>query len=391
MNCPQCGLYLPDANREQCPRCGWVRMNSAGAGMPTPDYDPWTNTGAPPTPTEAPQQYAPPRNAPASGWQPYTPAPTPPSMYPPAQQPIPDQGSPFGQGTPLGMPSYGQPAQPSVPMYGQVAPPSVPMYGQYGQYGQYAPPSVPMYGQAAPPSMGQQPGWGAPFPPPQPPKKSMTGLIWALVIVVVVVIGGAGGLLALHANQQTGVTGNSTPTATAPAATATPSNTLFQDSFADPSTGWANDSHCSYGSGGYHIKDGYICYAPAGSFADATISATSKQISGSQLNPYGIAFRISGQLDYEFDIDSGGQWAVAKCGSSNCTTLVDFTPNSAIHTGLNVTNTLTVAMKGSHFVFSVNGTQVGETTDATYASGKVGISASDSTEVVYSNFQIASA
>lgn len=318
-------------------------------------------------------------------------------MYPPTQQSTqqsgPDQAPFYGQGVQPGMPPYGAPAQPSVPLYGQAAPPSVPMYGQYGQF---APPSVPLYGQAAPPSMGQQPGWGSPYPP-QPPQsqKSRTGLIVSLIVVAVLILGAGGGFLALKANQQGQSTGNTggTATATVPAATATPSNVLFQDSFMDPSTGWANDSHCSYGSGGYHVKDGYICFAPAGGFTDATISATVKQISGSASgqNPYGIAFRISSQTNYEFDIDSSGEWAVAKCGSSNCSPLVDFTSSSAIHTGLNATNTLTVAMKGSKFTFSVNGTQVGSATDSAYTSGKIGVSSSDGIEVVYSSFAITSA
>lgn len=252
-----------------------------------------------------------------------------------------------------------------------------------------------MYGQMAPPSMGQQPTWGSPFPPPPPPQKSRTGLIVALVLVVVLILGGGGGLLALHASQQGQQTGNTggTATATVPAATATatPSNVVFQDSFNDPSSGWSNDSHCTYGSGGYHIKDGYICFAPAGDFADATITATAKQVSGSKLAPYGIAFRIGSQTYYEFDIDSNGKWTLGKCGSSDCTTLVDYTANAAIHPGLNVTNTLSVAMQGSHFVFSVNGAHVGDITDSSYSSGKVGITASQGIEVVYSNFQIASA
>ena len=410
MNCPQCGLYLPDTNVERCPRCGWMRPVSTGAPTPTPGSNPWGNPVNPVTPIApieaAPSSplspYTPAQSPTAPGWPSYAPSTTPFPMYPPAQQSGPDQMPPYGQDMPPAMPPYGAPAPPSVPLYGQAAPPTGPMYGQYGPY---APPSMPLYGQAAPPSMGQpmgqpmgqQPGWGSPFPP-QPPQKSRTGLIVSLVVVIVLILGAGGGFLALKANQQGQQTGNGggTATATVPAATATPSNVLFQDSFTDSSTGWANDSHCTYGSGGYHIKDGYICFAPAGPFTDATISATVKQISGStsQQNPqdlYGIDFRISGQTYYEFDIDGGGEWAVAKCDSSNCSPLVDFTANSAIHTGLNTTNTLTVAMKGSQFTFSVNGTQVGTTSDSAYTSGKVGISAGNVVEVVYSNFEITSA
>ena len=393
MNCPQCGLYLPDANIERCPRCGWVRA-AAGGATPAPGYNPWANPGAPSAPAETPPQYLPPQGAPtAPGWPYYTQNATSPEGYPTPPQPAPDQASPYGQGFQQGVPPYGQPAQPSVPLYGQAAPPSVPMYGQYGQqYGQYAPPSVPMYGQASPPSMGQQPAWGSPFPPPPPQKKSNTGLIVTIVLVIVLLLGGGGGFLLLRGNapSQTGNTGGS-GTATVPAATATASNIVFQDSFNDPSTNWANDAHCSYGSGGYHIKDGYICFSPAGNFADATITTTVKQLSGDIREPYGISFRINDQAQthYEFDIDSNGKWVVFKCGSGNCPTLRDYTANAAIHAGLNVTNTLTVAMRGSQFSFSVNGTKVGQITDSAYANGEVGLGAGNSIEVVYSSFQIA--
>lgn len=379
MNCPQCGLYLPDANVERCPRCGWTRPANAGAATPAPGYNPWGNPGAGTTspPTELPGQYSPSQGMTPPGW----------SGYPATQQSASEQSSP-----------YGPPAQPSVPLYGQQygqpAQPSVPMYGQqqYGQYGQYAPPSVPMYGQAAPPSMGQQPAWGSPFPP-QPPRKSRTGLIVAVVVVLVLILGAGGGFLALRAAQQgtPPATNGGNPTATVSATATTGSNIVFQDSFNDPTSGWANDSHCSYGSGGYHIKDGFICYAPAGDTTNATVTTTVKQISGAVLDPYGVSVRISDQGHYEFDIDSNGKWVVFKCGSSNCSRLKDYTASSAIHSGLNATNTLSVAMQGTNFTFSINGTQVGQFTDSAYSSGQVGLGGSDGIEVVYSSFKIASA
>lgn len=279
-------------------------------------------------------------------------------------------------------------------MYGQYG-----QNSQYGQYGQYAPPSMPMpmYGQAAPPSMGQQPGWGSPFPPPlmQPPRKSRTGLIVSLIVVLVLILGAGGGFLAIQANQNQQTGNGGTPTATVPSATATatPSNVLFQDSFTDPSTGWTNDSNCSYGSGGYHIKGSYICTAPAGEFTDATVSVTVKQISGTNLDPYGISVRIGPQFQYhyEFDIDSNGKWVVFKCGSNDCSKLKDYTANAAIHANLNVSNTLSVAMKGGKFTFSINGTQLGQVSDSAYSSGDIGLNGSDGIEVVYSNFEITSA
>lgn len=384
MNCPQCGLYLANASADPCPRCGW---RPASADFP-PGYTPWnTPPGVPPA-TGAPGQAA------GSGFPPGGPdwaqtqqrglmADLRGAQGPGGPPPMP----PYGSGVPQGMPPYDQPPQPGAPVYGQYAPPSVPTYGQ--TYGQYPPPG---YGQAAPPSMGQQPTWGTPFPPPPPPKKGSAGLIVAIVLVVVLLLGGAGGFLALRANQQNGVSASATPTATGPAPTATPStNVVFHDTFSDSTSGWANDSHCTYASDGYHVKDGYICYSPAGNFTDAIVSADVKQTSGSVTYPYGISFRITSQSHYEFDIDSNGKWVVYKCGASDCTHLVDYTANAAIHPNLNVSNSLKVDMRGSHFIFYVNGTQVGDATDATYTSGKVGVDGGSGIEVVFASFQIATA
>lgn len=379
MNCPQCGLYLPDANVDRCPRCGWVPATGGGPTTPTPGYGLWSAPSAAPPSPGATMPYG-------SG---FPPGPPPPDSWTQAQQrgltadALGAQGPAAPPNPPPGAPTYGQPAPPSVPYYGQYAPPSMPMYGQY------APPSMPMYGQAAPPSMGQQPAWGSPFPPP-PPRKSNVGLIVGIALIVVLLLGGGAGFLIYAAQQNNPQAGGASPNATAttaPTATST-THALFQDAFNDPSSGWVNDTHCGYQSDGYHIKDGYICYAPAGNFTDATVSATVKQISGSIRYPYGIAFRITSQSYYQFDIDSNGKWVIFKCGASACTRLVDYTAAAALHPNLNASNTLKVVMRGSQFTFYANGTQLGSTNDPSYTSGQVGVDCGSGIEAVFTSFEI---
>ncbi len=169
------------------------------------------------------------------------------------------------------------------------------------------------------------------------------------------------------------------------------SNVLFSDSLTSDNGNWSTETpHCFYQSNAYHIKNNYICYSPAGDISDAVVTVQVEQVAGSTLYPYGIVFRrVSTGNWYEFDIDSNSKWLFSKSVNGTNTTLVDYTPNAAIKGGLNSSNTLRVEIKGSHFVFFVNGTQVGEADDSTFASGKVGLSANGtSTEVAYTNFEI---
>ena len=186
------------------------------------------------------------------------------------------------------------------------------------------------------------------------------------------------------------------PPATAtpqPTATATPAPTvLFDDPLTSNVNGWHNGDSCFFKSDGYHINAGVVCFAPVNTPADADISVQASQISGSLQRGYGLLVRASvsnnSLNDYAFVIDGVGDWAFFKDAGSTSTMLVPFTASSAIHTGINATNTLEVRMQGSHFTFFVNGTQVGQADDSTYAAGATGLAGGSGIEVVYTNFKI---
>lgn len=349
MNCPRCGLYVEDTRTAQCPRCGWNLSAMPGYQSPTQQYP----DAAPPDPSQFSGAY---------GQNPY-------GYGAPAVPSMPTSSSPYG-------PPYGPVQGP----YGQPATSSTPLY-QPGAPSGFAP------WQAGNPPQGPQPPYWA----PQPPKKrSAAPIIIAVAIVGVLVLVGLSGVgLAFYRSHQ-----NNQSRHGAPVAGATPSptaNILFQDHFTDKTTGWSNSSHCFYGSGGYHIKGSYICLAPTDDFTDATITTDVKQISGSILSAYGITFRTQTNFDhYEFDIDSNGKWVLMRCVSDKCDRLVDFTANSAIHKGLNISNKLQVTTKGSQFTFYVNSVKVGEFTDSKFASGAVGLTGADQLEVVYNNFVVTS-
>jgi hypothetical protein len=349
MPCPRCGYDLTNVNAPACPNCGLSLAQQ-------PAYPPAGYPGVPSAPQYAQTPYQPGPEQPPTGWPP---------TY----------------GTTPGYPQNpANPSYPTGPGYG--APPSVPLG---------APPSTPFGpGQGYPQTYGGQPGFPPQFAPP--PKKGNGLVIGIIVAILVVLVGGGAAAVALsHGGKTTAATG--TPTATSTLGpTATPKPTVvYQQSFASepPSADWSQDDNCFYSGGGYHIKNGYFCFAPAGDQADVSITVDAKQISGDTTLPYGIGFRRPAQgKHYEFDVDSASEWVFYSCDPTTCSPVVDYTKNSAIHGGLNTTNTLSVTAKGSHFDFFVNGTKVGQADDTTYATGELGLLGSENAEIVFANLLV---
>lgn len=385
MTCPNCGLPITDPRLPNCPRCGQPLYAS------TPDQQPQAGTPTYPGYNAQPASYGAPPTTPRSGEQ--TPYPGATYGQPPASPPA-YGGDPYaGQqpaGAQPGYPSYGQPG------YGQPAAPSTPMYGQspYGQpsYGQPAAPSTPYYGQGMPGGYPmQQPG----YPAPQPPQRRRNlGLIIGIPVAIVLVlcIGGIAALAYIGSHAPTISTSTPPSTNTGTAATSTPAvQVLFQDALTSSShdDNWPNDSNCSFASDGYHIKGAYLCYAPTNDVSDGTITVQSKQTTGDTTQGYGLVLRrVSKGNYYIFAIDSNGAWGFYKFVGNSATPVKDFAKNSAIQSGLNTLNTLKVTMSGSSFTFYVNGTQVGTATDSTFTSGKSGVSGADTSEVVYTAYEI---
>jgi hypothetical protein len=170
-------------------------------------------------------------------------------------------------------------------------------------------------------------------------------------------------------------------------------NTSAQ-SFTDPLTsnknGWATNSGTFFKSDGYHFTQNYLTYAPVDSVGSVDLSVKVSQLSGDIHTFYGIVFRrISKGNYYIFGIDGNGKWGFFKVVEGTETDIVSATANSAITPGLNVPNTLAVQARGSHFIFSVNGTQVGEADDtALTGKGLAGVAGADNVEVVFTDFSL---
>jgi len=328
MQCPSCGLLIEQPNTDRCPRCGYQLTNASGQPGQGGTY--------------------------AAGYGGNTPT----SGYGAPQDP-------YGPGSYTPPSGYGQ--QP----------------GQAGQPGQYAPPTYP-------PTQGNPP-YGYQQQQPTPPKKSRTGLIVGIVVAVVVVLVACTGVSVFAINALGQVNTSTGPGTSGAVATPTPAETvLYQNTFNSTVDDWTQDDHCQSKSDGYHIADGFICYAPIGAQSDVNVSVDAQEVSGPTTTGYGIVFRrVSAGNYYRFLIDSNGKWFFDKCVGGSCTTLTDFTANAAIKGGLNTKNTLRVEAKGSHFDLFVNGTQVGTQDDTTFTSGEVGLEGGDSLDCLFTNLLIA--
>jgi hypothetical protein len=271
----------------------------------------------------------------------------------------------------------------------QAAPPQNP-YGPFQPYSGYAPPD----GYSQPYQFYGRPPVAPVFPPPGYPqsaqapalarKQPRTKLIVGIIAAVVVVLAGCSwGIFAtvqaLHLPTHSAV----------PRETPVP---ILDNNFSSGDVGWSENSYCFLKGDGYHISKNYICLAPIANISDVDIKAQVKQINGPANYPRGIVFRfVRSDTSYDayvFVITSDGRWAFEKCSGGSCDRLVNFRSNSAVHTGLDVDNTLEVYAKGSHVDLFVNGTAVGSIDDSAYSFGKVGLICGEFSECVFTNLTI---
>jgi hypothetical protein len=220
---------------------------------------------------------------------------------------------------------------------------------------------------------GMQPGMqSAPASPFKPAKRRNP---FVRIVIALVIVGVIGGALAIVGALKTDIYSN--------ALTGTLSD-------------WPSDSNCSGQADGYHIKgsaDGSLLCAPdLADQSDVTVTVTLKQLSGAQDLYAGIALRRPSQGNaYVFGISGDGAWTFAKFAGGQFSSINGDNTSTTIHTGLNATNTLQVTAKGTHFTFTINGTKVGQVDDATYPSGKVGLTVGGDIEVVFTDIKIVKA
>ena len=140
--------------------------------------------------------------------------------------------------------------------------------------------------------------------------------------------------------------------ATLTAAIAT-SDILLADPLTGSANGWANDSHCYPSADGYHILDGYDCFAPIGEQTDGTESVTVKQVSGNTLYYYGLVFRHASTGNYDFfGVDSNSSWVFDKVVNSKATTLKEVHADAIVNATMqSVGECLQVPVEAAAFKF----------------------------------------
>lgn len=191
--------------------------------------------------------------------------------------------------------------------------------------------------------------------------------------------------------QATGSTAISKPY---PTPNATQDKTVYSSALTTSAPGWASGPMCVFTGNGLSVRpsngQAYICLAPTQSLNDTSINVVAQQITGASNHAYGIAFRhASAHNYYFFGIDGQGRFILTIVVNDVSHTVIPFTHNAAIHTGI-APNTLRVTMKGQTATLFVNATPVGQATLSTFTSGTVGMRGINDGRVLFRQLSIAS-
>jgi len=157
------------------------------------------------------------------------------------------------------------------------------------------------------------------------------------------------------------------------------------------------DSFCRFSNGAYHIstaKNNYsfFCSADAQPYAQLHNFVYEVQMTILKGDAGGMGFRLSASSNlnaYYMRLTQDGYYALILFAATN-QILVSGT-STAIHTGLNKTNTLAVAVIGNRIDFYINHTHIDSVTDNTYEQGQIALVASDltnATEIAFHNMRL---
>jgi hypothetical protein len=182
------------------------------------------------------------------------------------------------------------------------------------------------------------------------------------------------------------------------------SNILYQDNFADSSSGWPNhqtsNSIMDYANGGYRI---YVTSADLMAFvtsgntfqSDVSVQVDATKVGGPDDNYIGIICRYQDQDNFYFFVFSSDGYAGIGMYQYNEMSILSgdsFGPSSKINQG-DATNTVRGDCVGNTLTLYVNGSQVGSAIDSTFTSGgDAGIlaraNAVSGVDVLFNNFTV---
>jgi eukaryotic-like serine/threonine-protein kinase len=153
---------------------------------------------------------------------------------------------------------------------------------------------------------------------------------------------------------------------------------------------------CVFTGGAYHVNalQNYItpyCWASP-NFSNFVYQVQLMIVKG---DGGGIIFRVDNDYTkgdfYLFGIGQNGQYGLYIYKNYTSVSTLSSGPSTAINTGLNQSNLLTVVANGSNIDLYVNNHQIDGVSDSTYSQGHIGVFAGDlngPTEVVFSNAKV---
>jgi len=187
---------------------------------------------------------------------------------------------------------------------------------------------------------------------------------------------------------------------TEPVKTGNSGDVLYQESFADNTSGWdrvMNDGGImDYDSGGYRIlvrqADMNFWSTPSGNFGDVRVEADVTKLNGPDENRAGLICRYQNGNYYFFIISNDGFYTIGKFTGGQAILIGQETmvPSESIQAeGI---NHLRADCIGNTLTFYVNFNQVASTLDADFATGGVGVLAGAFNEpgvdVLFQNFVV---
>ncbi len=221
---------------------------------------------------------------------------------------------------------------------------------------------------------------------------SLRASLVSVIVLLVLGLTGCGALVApspsLQATASTAiVTPYATPNGTQP---------LYRNALTAPAAGWSSGPACAFTRSGLAVRPNSglasICFAPTSPLADISVTVMVQQTSGPFTHAFGIALCHFAPKTYVFfGIDGRGRFTFTTVSDDLSHTVIPFTPQAVIHTGIRAWNQLQAIVRGQVITLLVNGTPVGQTTLSTVAHGTVGLRGINDGEVVFQQLSIAPA
>ena len=187
----------------------------------------------------------------------------------------------------------------------------------------------------------------------------------------------------------------------APAPAQPSGSVLFQDDFAQPTTGWdrllVTEGVMDYYSGGYRMLVNSLqtnfWATPRRNFSDVRIEVDTGKMAGPDENRIGLVCRLTGKDYYFFIFSSDGFYGMGlfKDGQAVLLGQSEMQYSENINKGVAI-NHLRADCTGNTLTFFINGFQVAQAQDATLTSGDVGVLAGTfnevGTDVLFDNFVV---